>query len=868
MNPEVAFHGTLNILSFFLCLISLSGWIATILLHPVQKRSGNVKFLFTFCRFGLSWLFWLSLFGLVASVFETVGTWPHWFIGLSTSIVAELSLYGYSQRGGTKPSRESKSIIDITMPILRVVMVGWLGVLMLEPIVSHNEVHEDERIVAILFDASDSMKLSSRGEKDGGLSRTAVAERLLIGNDEPGKGLLSKLAGDYRIQLHQFASSARAIDLEHWRKHVAEGHRVMDAPPSWTASTNMANGLRQLESDLNLDTLSGIILVTDGCDHSEKDLSQVCNRLVQKKIPVNSVLIGNQQPVRDAGVVAVESSQQIFMGDSVGLRANLNIDQYQGQTANVTLLKDGIAIEEKSLAITSNRFRDAVLFRHKPEGVGIHQYSVRINPLPGEENVANNSLDHFISVTKDYIHMLVIDERPRWEYRYLRNLFSGRDRAIYLQSVLLSPDRLAGVGPPQLMRASAKRAFDDCEATALPARPEDWLKFDVIVLGDVSPELLGPDAVTSIEMFVKNRGGSLLVIAGQNHMPHRYAGNPLADLLPVRMELAKDGSAPSPDTAFHFSATRDPMAREILQPGVASIDSLAMAFPSLSWRHPLCEAKTGASVLGYASAEKPGQPDGPIDVPEPPIEQQRRDALLLWQRFGAGKVIQLTFDQTWRLRFGVGDKFHHQFWGQIVRWSVQERLSAGNDLVRLGTDRVHYNADDPVMVRARLMDTEGNTVVDDQVQALVYDGDQIIRQLTLTVQPDRGGLLQGEIRDLKKSGKYRIELAGETIERLLVAPMKPKQKVFTEIVVQSVNSSGETADLASDSTVPTRLASWTGGKVVTPDQMEELLPTLGPKSTFERRRSSLPLWNLVPVMLVFLGCLNFEWILRRNRGLV
>ncbi|MFN9134796.1 MAG: hypothetical protein ACK5YE_03090, partial [Planctomyces sp.] len=136
---------------------------------------------------------------------------------------------------------------------------------------------------------------------------------------------------------------------------------------------------------------------------------------------------------------------------------------------------------------------------------------MELSALGGEETTGNNSVSRNVRVSGDQIRVLLIEGRPRWDFRYLRNLFAGRDRTVFLQAVLLQPDRLAGIPVPPIVYASAGRAFDDCDATGLPRSESEWLKFDTVVLGDVSPEQLGPDGVRALETFVRKKGGSLVI---------------------------------------------------------------------------------------------------------------------------------------------------------------------------------------------------------------------------------------------------------------------------------------------------------------------------------------------------------------------
>ena len=114
------------------------------------------------------------------------------------------------------------------------------------------------------------------------------------------------------------------------------------------------------------------------------------------------------------------------------------------------------------------------------------------------------------------------------------NLFAGRDKTVQLQFVLLEPDAIAGAPSRSVVPASVARPWGEFEATALPQSPEEWLKFDAIVLGDLGPETLDEAAVATLRRFVGDAGGTLVVIAGPENMPQRFAGSDFLDLLPAK----------------------------------------------------------------------------------------------------------------------------------------------------------------------------------------------------------------------------------------------------------------------------------------------------------------------------------------------
>ncbi len=855
-------------------IFAFVAWIALIVaLHVV--RNARLRFVLVTARAGVALIFWHQLLQLVASLVETSRAWPVWLLASSAAIASEIILLTYdppiSADVGTMRSWLQKSLVG-----LRLALVGLIAILLMEPALSREEEKNEERTIAVLVDASSSMTLPTRSGPDPKRSRSEVATNLLSNSDDPSSGLLARIRDGYAVKVYEFGATARELPIDGAAKtspkanapKTDQADAKTSAPKSqWAQSTDIAAALRKITEDTPMDQLSGVIMLTDGRDHSQTDVQQSVRSFARQMIPVNSVVIGSHEPIRDADIISLDAPPQIYHGASVSLQATLRADQLKGTTALVRLYEGEELLDERSIKIASDKHRESIRFRHEPEDARIHRYRVELSPLDGEETTDNNSSSRNVWVSNDQIRVLLIEDRPRWEFRYLRNLFAGRDRTVFLQAVLLRPDRLAGVPVPPVVHASAGRAFDDCDATALPRNEAEWLKFDAVVLGDVSPEQLGPDGVQALVTFVRKKGGSLVVISGQNFMPHAYRNSPLADLLPVKLTGPEFPTAKSPEPSCFLRTTTEGQAHVILQQSDGRPASALQQFPELSWRHPDCEARVGATVLAYASQQPNNDARKIADeiklAEGPPKEAQRNAALMVWHRFGAGKVLQMNFDESWRLRYGIGDRLHHQFWGQIIRWSVNERLSTGTDLVRMGTDRTLYHSGDPIIVQARLLDDQRNPVTDQPVKAVLLKDNVPVRTIDLAPQVDRPGLLQAEIRDLAEPGKYRVELQGDIVTRLLTQDAQKGENVGLEIGIESVTPNDELLDLVADPAIATQLADATDGIVVTPEDSSAVLKHLGPTSTFHRKRWTVPLWNLWPVISIFLGGLSVEWILRR-----
>ncbi|MCR9198558.1 MAG: hypothetical protein NXI04_07945 [Planctomycetaceae bacterium] len=841
-----AIHSATGII---LCLLILTIWLTVAWLH---RRVGRVlQFTAVVVRVFLAVAFWKMMLQAVATVWETSAALPEWWLAMLVAIVTEtVFLCSTAESATAEPASRTRWIARL-LPVPRWLAIGILGFMLLQPTFFFEEVTESARTVAVVLDISDSMNLPARRRPDDKQTRRQVADQLLVGAGKPG--LLESLRQRYNVNVYLMGATARPLAAsagafpEDWTVET----------PDWSRSTRVAATLRRIHGDVALSELSGVLLLTDGCDHSEIDLQNAAAPLRNNTVPCSSVVIGSRAPVRDGEIVSLQAPSQIYHGDGLELTAVIRADQLSGQTAVVRLYADDELIDERSLPINSDRQRENVSFRHRPEDAGMHGYRAELSGLVDEETSQNNSAAVQTWVSSDRLRVLLVDERPRWEFRYLRNLLAGRDRSIYLQAALLAPDRLAGVPAPAIVRASALRAFDDCQANALPDSIDDWLKFDVIMLGDVSPQRLGADGLRALQRFVQDQGGSLVLMAGPSHMPHAYQGTQLEDLSPALIANAPPLMAPQ--TPLRFRPTKAGQNHVVLQRAGMATEQAWSSFPALTWRHPAGRAKVGAEVLAWAADAAEQNVD---------LQQQRQRSLMLWHRCGAGRVLQLNFDESWRLRYGVGDRIHHQFWGQIVRWFASDRLSVGTDLVRMGTDRLMYTPGDVIRVKARLLDEQRQPVVTGDIRAVLTRDDEVVAAVELSADESGTGLLTGRIGDLPGGGRYQLSLAGADVDRLLQRDAADVDSVGMEIAVRATDSARERLDVVADDTVSRQLADWTGGTVVTSAQADRVLSSFGPPSSFERRRWSVPVWNSWPVMAMFLCCLSLEWTLRKVIGRV
>jgi len=720
-------------------------------------------------------------------------------------------------------------------------------------------------------------------------TRFELARDVLLGAREGERGgekarsLSSLLSERYKVEYYTFADAVAEADPDRWRHRgpgAAAPAPAATSRPTRRQSTDIEAALRKIAGEYDGAELAGVIVLTDGRHNGPAPAEPIARNFGLRRTPVCSVVFGAAVPPKDAAVISIEAPGTVLVKDKMYVTVELKLDGLAGQAARVTLFKNDKPVDFKTVNVPPGleMCRRRIQLADTPQETGPHRYRIAVERFDGEAFGDNNEYPLSVTVTKERTRLLMIEGRPRWEFRYLKNLFADRDRTVKLQYVLLEADRIDGVSPAPRVAASVSRPAGQVEATALPDDEGQWMKFDVIILGDVSPDMLAARHLKAIEKFVADGTGTLIVISGPRFMPHAYRGTPLEDMLPVTFK-SSSGPAAVPahlagaEASFRIALTAEGRDNVIMRQELDADENekLWNALPEIHWRYPILEAKPAATVLAYAVGPsppdymKPKKPNQPAD--RQALAKRRRfertHALIAFHNVGLGKVMFLGFDRTWRLRYRVGDTRHHKFWGQVLRWATDNKLPAGTDLVKLGTDRARYGPHTEVQVRAKIVHGDFTPLVSKEVAVNVLSGKRLVLRKRLLYQGGAGGLYSASLGKLPAGG-YTVELDAPAAEPMLAADNV--QKVSTEFSVDP-STPVEQMELTPDRGLLGRLAGLSGGAVAEPAQAQDLLETLGSNEQVLRNRREYAIWQSWPLLVLLMMLVTIEWLLRKKEGL-
>jgi hypothetical protein len=662
------------------------------------------------------------------------------------------------------------------------------------------------------------------------------------------RGSLKELPDDVRVNRFRFDSLMTAISSENaWQEVDPSGEELDPREQAERAkaaiATDLSGVLEQLSKARTADATRLAVVYTDGRHTAIDGASPQEAAAELDELPVYFVPVGSTALVRDLVVHRVKAPSTVVERDSAVIEAIVTAFDSDGQQSEIVLRHEGKVIDRKPVEFTGDRIDRRVTFEVYAEELGWQEYELALEAIDDEASQANNVAPISWEVVKDKFRVLLSDGVSQWEYRYLQQLFR-RDPHVECDELLFFP-RLRGTGK----LATTPR---------FPRTVEDWAMYDVVILGDISPRQMPRVSQETLEEYVRTRNGHLILIAGRDHMPQSYVGQPLMDLLPVEQY---------PGTMFDsytVSLTDEGRLHSALaiEDGAKSSEA---AWQNIYDQKPLggvsIFSKPKATARTLINAVPYGAPTA-VDIPQ---DGSGDPAFLCWHQVGAGRVVYLSTPQTWKLRFLRGDRRHHRFWGQMLRWITATNLGSGFDLVRLSTDQTHYRVHQPVEVTVWLKDQTGRPLADQDVEVAARVLDKTVASVALEPDGEIAGRYTAVFKGLG-AGAYEILVEGSVVDQLLAG--QSEQTNVRSLISVEASDSLEMMDTRCDRALLEQLAKTTGGRVVPPTAVAEVLQLASLSPEVHENIERTPLWNRWANLLVILGCLFTEWIVRKAKGLI
>ena len=731
--------------------------------------------------------------------------------------------------------------------VLRAAALSALVVAMFDPRLGLEMIVKVRRTVLVLLDVSESMTTRDARQSgddlkdaalalgtmpfdqaDGPVPESARAEAASAPRTDLARGLLShptmnlatRLGEDYTVRYFGFGERLRPAE----GKGETAPEALLAMEPTGKV-TRLGSAIREAVDRSAGEPVAGVIVLTDGISNDGLEPMGVARRLGERGVPVLPVGLGLADPP-DVRLRSLIVPGTVFHKDRVPVRVEITSGGYAKRTANLTVSLDGREVAGKAVSLSGAGQFEEILFIPETAS-GSARLEVAVSTLPGEIATANNRLAQTVRVIDEKIKVLYVEGKPRWEYRYLRQVLL-RDHRLDVKFLLTEGDRDQAVA-------------SDLYLTDFPEDAAKAFHFDLVILGNVPSSYFSRAQLARIEELVQKHGGSFLMLAGHRHAPLTYIGTPIASLLPVR--LRAEGWRDVADAVHPVVAddAADSAVMLLEAPAVRNQQLWSLVRPMV--KVPVLDGpKPGATVLATISrGARPGEPY----------------PLIAWQRYGSGKSLFVGTDQLWRLRFKRGDKYHARFWGQAITFLTLSRLLGENKRIQIETDRQDYRTGHRIQITANVLDELYEPVA---APSYTVQLDQTApgkrsRPIRLEPLPHVPGLYQGYVTP-QEAGRYTVRAAGAD-------PALANTAQFTV-----ADAPLEQLEKAMQETLLRNMAQASGGRYFAVRDLGELEKTIAGDRPTAVERTEKPLWDLPIVFLALLAFLGVEWLVRRMHDLV
>ena len=782
---------------------------------------------------------WLARFLGISESDSAIGLttnrwdWPPSLTLVFLLVCGGLIAWAYATESGAAGRR-----LRVALTTIRFCLVGLVLMMIAEWALTRTPTENPYLVIAV--DDSASMSRLDRYE-DPALREQLLAQLKAAGLDEPSrinlakalllenKGeLLAEVEKRFNLKVYFLSESARPQTGN--STELQKTIREMEAKGG---QTRLGQGVRKILDDLRGAPPSAIILFTDGINTDGETLSEAATYAKRKGVPLFTVGLGSEQPVRDIELSDLLVDEVAFVNDILTFEFKVTASGYQGRQLEVLLRDkpDGEVVAKKTIAAGPDGQPQKIRLPYRPTQVGDFEYVVEIIPLADEANPDNNRLRRQVSVRKERVRVLLVQAYPSYEFRFLKHVLERDPNSIEVHTVLQDADV----------------EYSDIDKSALrvfPVRREDLFSYDVIIFGDVNLSYLSAAAQNNLVDFVKEKGGGVVLVAGPKYNPVTYRDSPLAALFPIDFDGVKPIS-PAIDKGYVVVPTELGLASPQMQLGDTPVET-AKIWPKLPELYGFCEAprvKPGAHVL----AEHPTLVG----------DNGQKLPVIVMHYVGAGKVVFHATDDTYRWRFRVGDVFFARYWLQTIRYLSRSKLLGKDRSAELVVDRREYQRGESVQLRVRFVDERQAPQQDDGVSVVIEQQGNKTHRVTLHRNATNRGVFEG-VFSQPTEGSFHAWLASPTL---------PGAAPAADFIV--IAPPGESERLQMDAAELRKAAEETKGRYYTVATARNLVRDLPegrpiPIDTLP----PLPLWNRWQVLLIFLSLLVTEWVLRKSKGML
>jgi hypothetical protein len=676
---------------------------------------------------------------------------------------------------------------------------------------------------------------------------------------------LLKLGEQYRIRKYLFAGQLEsADDFASWDGSQYE--------------SNIEGALDSVRTRFPSQPPSAIVLISDGKSTNRNAISQSLTKQDGSAIPIYPVWIPPQGDLRrDLWIKDVSVQTSDFETAPVSISVRLGHRGFSSENIEVRLedLKH-TTLETQTIQITDNTKAPLVRFQFRPKESGSQGYKVVCRPMrdiPGLEMTLENN-HRYVAIDRAMgpYRILYLSGRPNWEYKFLQRALS-EDAEISLTALV----RIAKKQPKFSFRAKGNEdtnplfsGFEDISeeekekydqpvfarlgivgkdelTKGFPKDAQELFAYSMIILDDLETEFFTVDQLQLLRQFLSQRGGTLLVLGGQESMRGRaFRDSGLGQLLPVygdptEADLIIPGIEQQVEDPVRLKLSREgwlvPFLR--LHDNQADESTRLERMPAFEVWNSTSQIKVGARVLIEGEL-----PDG------------NKLPMLVVQKFGKGTAGALLVGDLWR--WALADRQElispfYQGWRQLIRGlmiDIPKRVQMDG--------RVDKGQNSKRKIEIQVLDDKFSSMDNALVEVQITPPKSEVMVVKAMASLDKAGLYETSFL-MRDSGVYRVIGQARAPDGTLIGE--------AQLAFVHEPEALELADCSMDENALKSMALPSGGELVPYRELDSLIDKIPVDQLRYTQNRMVPIWHTPWLLGLSVGCLAIEWWWRRRHGM-
>jgi hypothetical protein len=766
----------------------------------------------------------------------------------------------------TRYQRTRRGRTRVVLGVMRGLVFCLLLLILAKPVLLLHTANRPKPSLWIVLDGTDSMNVPdemSKEERAKLAAAVGLPERV-SSTDKPGKAddrptradyvkalltkkddnLLARLAERFRLKafLVERPDGVQTIETSAEGEGRVDPQFITERMTTKGQTTALGAALDDLARRNPTTNVAGVVMISDFNQNAGPSAVEAARRL---GVGVFTVGVG---PLAATDIAVDLAAPPVMKKDEKStLTAIVHQEGATGQTVSVRFTmqplggsgKGSRPIEIGTRGLKLEAASQSVDLPYVPKEAGQFLFAAEVDPLPEETAKENNRAQRQVTVQGDYLRLLFVEYEPTWEWRFIKEVFH-RDPLVGLK------------GFRTFLRSADPRVRQTNELflpTLTPPRSEFFAN-DVIFLGDMPASALSPLFCRMTKEFVEKFGGGLVIVSGPRFGPGQLAQTALGELMPVKVDPEARRRDRQP---FELELTPLAMLSEYgfmrLGDDDAENQKAWKNLGPLAWYQPVQRKAADAEVLA-------------VHPSDTTVDGREKQPLIAISKYGAGEVVYLGFDETWRLRKRYGELYYRKFWGQLIhRLGLRHAQGAQKRFV-VHTDRQQYQSDDEVILTVGAYDANFMPLAEDKLP-----GSKLTAEVML---PSASSRQAGQTREIavpqsKTGGIFEARFPVYAEGEYHVRVRDPVAKDFAGVTFRVTALSAERERPVRNAALQQAIADESGGKsydLTTVGQLPEQIPA---PSKVETAVEVVPLWStkfifFCVVLLMFSEWLGRKWV--------